>query len=103
MSVMVTQHPTSGHRGRPSRSLRSFPMSVGFFRESGIVGLAAYFYFFVRGLIHAREADAMDNAASLVSFERSLGIFHEKQFQSLILDHHWLVTLFNWIYIYGHW
>ena len=100
MSVMVTQQPTTRY---PSRSSRNLPVSFGFFRESGIVGLAAYFYFFVRGLIHARESEAMDNARSLVSFEQSLGIFRERQLQSLILDHHWLVTLFNWIYIYGHW
>lgn len=78
-------------------------MSFGFFRESGIVGLAAYVYFFVRGLIHAREADAMANADWLISLEQSLGIFREQKLQSLILDHHWMVTLVNWIYIYGHW
>ncbi|MEJ7901158.1 MAG: phosphatase PAP2 family protein [Thermomicrobiales bacterium] len=101
MSVVPVYHDRS-HRPR-SRSSRTFPAGFGFLRESGIIGLAAYLYFFVRGLIHARESEAMDNANSLVSFERSLGIFQERELQSLILGHHWLVTLFNWVYIYGHW
>jgi len=100
VSVVITQHP--GHKSI-TRKTRNFPVSLGFLRESGIVLLAVYVYFFVRGLIHSREADAMQHARDLVGFERSLGIFQERQFQSLILDHHWLVTLVNWIYIYGHW
>ncbi len=103
MSMVVTRHPTEGRKVRPSRGLRNFPVSLGFFRESGIVGLAAYLYFFLRGLIHARESEAMANADWLVSLERSLGIFHEERLQALILDHHWAVTLVNWVYIYGHW
>lgn len=101
MSVVPVYHDRS-HRPA-SRPARTFPAAYGFFRESGIVGLAAYLYFFVRGLIQARESEAMDNANWLVSIERSLGIFQEQRLQSAILDHHWLVTLFNWIYIYGHW
>jgi hypothetical protein len=103
MSVMVTQNPTSKQDSRPSHRARSFPVSIGFFREGGIVALAAYIYFFVRGLIHARESEAVDNAEWLVSTEKSLGIFHELQVQSWILDHHWAVTIANWVYIYGHW
>lgn len=76
---------------------------MGFLRESGLVAIAVYVYFFVRGLIHAREAEAMRHAHDLVSFEKTIGIFHERQFQSLILDHQWAVNLVNWIYIYGHW
>ena len=101
MSVVPVFHDKV-HRPA-SRPARAFPAAFGFLREGGIVGLAAYLYFFVRGLIHARESEAMDNANALVSLERSLGIFQERQLQASILDHHGLVTLFNWIYIYGHW
>src|SRR5687767_6115196 len=38
-------------------------------REVTIVALAAYLYFFVRGLIHSRESEAMDNAQWLISKE----------------------------------
>jgi len=103
MSVVVSHNPTTRRGSEPSRHSRSFPIPVSFFRESGIVGLAAYLYFFVRGLIHAREADAMEHARWLVSTEKSLGIFHERQLQSWILGHDWLVSLVNSIYIYGHW
>jgi hypothetical protein len=103
MSVVVSHNPSSRRELEPSRQSRRFPVPVTFLRESGIVGLAAYLYFFVRGMIHAREADAMEHARWLVSTEKSLGIFHEQQLQSLILGHDWLVTLVNSIYIYGHW
>ncbi|HEV2067518.1 MAG TPA: hypothetical protein VGR08_11850, partial [Thermomicrobiales bacterium] len=67
------------------------------------IALAAYIYFFVRGLIETRVSDAMDNAWSLVSLERRLGLFHEATIQRWLLDRDWLVTVANAIYIYGHW
>ncbi|MBA3274492.1 MAG: phosphatase PAP2 family protein [Chloroflexia bacterium] len=103
MSVMVTPERSGNRVSGPSQLARSFPAATGFFREIGIVALAAYIYFFVRGLIEARESQAFDNARWLVSKERALGIFQEGRLQELILDHHWLVTLANWVYIYGHW
>lgn len=103
MSVMVTQHPTNKQTSRPSQRARSFPVSLGIFRETGIVALAAYIYFFVRGLIHAREAEAVDNARWLVSTEKSLGLYHELQVQGWIINHPWAVDLANSVYIYGHW
>jgi len=72
-------------------------------REVGIIALAAYIYFLVRGLIQTRVSDAMDNAWWLVSLERRLGLFHEATIQRWLLDRDWLVTLANSIYIYGHW
>lgn len=103
MSVMVSPNTTTRHQTRPSHQSRGVPAPAGLLREAGIIGLAAYIYFFVRGLIHAREAEAMDNAHWLVSQEKWLGIFHEHALQEKILGHQWLVDIFNSIYIYGHW
>lgn len=103
MSVMISPDTTGKHGSRSSQPARNFPVSAGFFREVGIVALAAYIYFFVRGLIHAREAEALDNARWLVSKERAFGIYHELRFQEMILDRQWLVDLANAVYIYGHW
>ena len=43
------------------------------------------------------------HARSLVHLEHTLGIAREGDLQRLIIDHHWLVTLANWVYIWGHW
>ncbi len=72
-------------------------------REVVIIGLAAYNYFFVRGLIETRVGEAMDNSHWLVSLEERLGLFHEATLQGWIVGHDWLVTLANAVYIYGHW
>jgi hypothetical protein len=103
MSVMVSPNTTTRNQVKPLQPARGTSLPVGLLREVGIIGLAAYIYFFVRGLIHAREAEAVDNANWLVSQEKWLGIFHEQALQEKILGHQWLVDIFNSIYIYGHW
>lgn len=103
MSVMISPNSTRRHASQVRPTAKYRPLTIGLFREVGIVALAAYIYFFVRGLIHAREAEAMSNGRWLVSREEWLGIFREQQFQSLIVNHGWLVSLVNGIYIYGHW
>ncbi|MDQ3656830.1 MAG: phosphatase PAP2 family protein [Chloroflexota bacterium] len=104
MSVVPVYQDTTHRPGtRTPRGLEQTRTRFGVVREVGIVALAAYIYFFVRGLIHAREPEAIDNARWLISTEKSLGLFQELQVQGWILDHHWAVTLANWVYIYGHW
>ena len=46
---------------------------------------------------------AKAHARSLVHLEQTLGIAREADLQELIIDHHALVTLANWVYIWGHW
>ncbi len=93
-------HPGPGYAG--SGSLRS-PLRSRAVREVSIIGLAAYLYFFVRGLIETRVDDAMDRSHWLVSLERRLGLFHEATVQGWLLERDWLVALANSVYIYGHW
>lgn len=103
MSVMISPNATRRHVTMvpPRKAYRS--IALGILREAGIVALAAYIYFFVRGLIDARESEAIANAHSLIDLERRLGLFHEARLQDVIEPHTWLINLVNSVYIYGHW
>ena len=60
-------------------------------------------YFGVRAATDNKAGPAEAHARSLVHLEHTLGIAREGDVQSVIIDHHWLVTLANWVYIWGHW
>lgn len=65
--------------------------------------LPAYFcYHLVRGAVNGRIDEAFNNAAGLIGFEQSLGIFWEVQLQGLIVGHQVLMDLSNAVYIWGH-
>lgn len=68
-----------------------------------LVTAAALLYFGARMLTKNASTDALANAHDLLAFERVLGIDFESWAQSQILDTHWVVTLFNWVYIWLHW
>jgi hypothetical protein len=74
-------------------------------REMLLITPAVFLYFAVRGMVdaHERESEAIRNAEHLISFQKMLGIYHELTIQSWILESDTLVTLMNWIYIWGHW
>lgn len=88
-------HPHADYRPRPWRSRAA--------REIGIVSLAVFLYFFVRGLMDSSASLADSHARHLVDLERWLGIFHEPGVQAWVLHHDWLVWTVNAIYMYGHW
>jgi len=68
-----------------------------------LMGLAALAYFGVRGLTQGSLAAAVDHAGDIVAVEDALGIRWEDRLQDLVLYNDALVTLANWVYIYGHW
>ncbi len=72
-------------------------------RELGLMLVAVLAYFAIRGLTEGATADALRNASRVVRLEQLLGIHLEEQLQALILGSHTLVTLANWVYIWGHW
>ena len=88
--------PDAGSRGR-SFEPRGIALQVA------IAVLAAVAYFLVRGAMDTADAQAVRNAERIVALEQHLGFFWEPAWQSWIADSHTLITLFNWIYIYGHW
>lgn len=72
-------------------------------REAGLIIAAALVYFGVRGLTEGQVDRAFANADALLRLERALGIAWERGSQGLIVDHGFLVTVTNWVYVYGHW
>jgi hypothetical protein len=54
-------------------------------------------------LIRGREAAAFENAAWLIDLEHRLGFFWEPRIQDWMLDHSWLVTMANWVYVWTYW
>lgn len=69
-----------------------------------LVGVVVAFliYFFIRGAVVEREADAFANARDLVELERTLGFYWEAQMQGWILDSEPWIRVMNWIYFWGH-
>jgi hypothetical protein len=85
--------------GRPTRAVVT---SFGF-REL-FLAIGGYFaYFAVRGVTEGSHEEAVANSHDVVGLEKSMGFFWEPSIQNAIVDHHWIVTLANWMYIWGHW
>jgi hypothetical protein len=71
--------------------------------EAAVIGAALLTYFGVRGLTEGSAARAYENGYDVYRLEESLFLDVENELQELVLDRHVLVTLSNWVYIYGHW
>lgn len=56
----------------------------------------------VRRVVVPDSSDAFEHAFNIVRFEQEMGIFFEPSLQKSIVDHQWLVTLFNWVYVWGY-
>jgi hypothetical protein len=64
---------------------------------------AALVYFWIRGLTSGSIDAALVNAARLMRFEQTANMAWEESLQAAVIARFSLVTLFNWIYIWGHW
>jgi hypothetical protein len=74
-----------------------------FSTQAVIVVSAGLLYFLVRGAMNSETELALRNAERVISLQQSLGFFWEPAWQAAIEDNDAVVTLFNWIYLYGHW
>lgn len=72
-------------------------------REILLAAAAALTYFGVRNLTVGAADEAFSNADRLMRLEESARIAWEQPLQDALLDHGAVVTIFNWIYIWGHW
>ena len=72
-------------------------------REAALVLFAIAAYFGVRAVSEGRVDRAIANADAIARLERALGIAWEARLQSLIVAHDGLLTVANWVYVYGHW
>jgi hypothetical protein len=84
---------------RSRHRIRWRPFSV----EVGLIIAAYWVYFFVRGITEGDAQLAIGNGWDVVEFERRLGIFWEGDLQRWFLPNHLMVSLFNWVYVWGHW
>jgi membrane-associated phospholipid phosphatase len=75
--------------------------SVAF--EVAIVLTGVVTYFGIRGQTSASPAEAVDHARDIVALEQRLRIDHEAWLQDLVVPSDAVSTLFNWVYIWGHW
>ncbi len=77
--------------------------SVPLLRQVATIGISVFLYFFVRGLVDARQDIATSNALWLIDVEQRLGFFWEPRLQAWALDVGLVRTIANWVYIWGHW
>jgi hypothetical protein len=68
-----------------------------------LVALAMLAYFGIRNVTAGSADAAAANAGWLLGVERDLGIAWEDGIQEAIVGDDTLVTLANWVYIWGHW
>lgn len=83
------------------RRRRAFAWTV--VMEMLIIAIGVTIYVFVRELTEGSPERAVENARRLLAFEDRIGLDHERTLVALALDHDWLRTIANWIYIWGHW
>jgi membrane-associated phospholipid phosphatase len=84
---------TTPHRGRWGEVATQFVLVLA----------AALFYFLVRGATQGSIEQSEDNARSILRLERWMGLDLERGAQQLVGTDDVLVTLSNWVYIWGHW
>jgi hypothetical protein len=68
-----------------------------------LVTAAMLVYFGIRNLTVGSREDALGNAENILEAEDALGIAWEDTIQASIVGSDTLVTLANWVYIWGHW
>jgi len=94
--------PSGLGRTRP-RVLPNLAPALPVLRQVLIIACAIFLYFFVRGLVDGREADAIRHADWLIDLEQRLGFFWEPRIQEWALDVGPVDTIANWVYIWAHW
>lgn len=75
--------------------------SIGF--ELSVVLTGVVTYFGIRGLTAGSPQTAQEHAEDIIALERALGIYHEPWVQEYVVPSDAVSTLFNWVYIWGHW
>jgi membrane-associated phospholipid phosphatase len=68
-----------------------------------LVAVAALTYFGVRNLTAGAADEAFGNARTVARLEEWAHLALGPSVQETLVEHDLLVTVFNWIYIWGHW
>jgi hypothetical protein len=72
-------------------------------REILVLISAWLVYFGIRAFSEGRAEVARAHARSVLHLEQTLGIAWEQTAQRPLNEHHWLLTVANWVYVWGHW
>lgn len=71
--------------------------------EVGIFALALMIYQASRALVVGEPSTAFENAASIIDWEKSSGLFVEATIQEWVLNHVELTAILNYFYMSAHW
>jgi hypothetical protein len=71
-------------------------------RQLGLFVLAELSYELVRGLSDGARVQAIANGQAVIDLEKSLHSYFEPGFQSLFLDHRWVIEFANFMYMNSH-
>jgi membrane-associated phospholipid phosphatase len=85
------------------RSGRAIPHWAKDLGQASLCVAAAAAYFGIRSITEGRPEVALRNADKVLHVERTLSLDHEKVLQQAVLGSRTLTTVFDRIYIYGHW
>lgn len=97
-------HEARERYAAPGRSVGREGFSAGALgHEAALISLAILLYFGIRNLTVGSEGAAVANAERLIALEHDLGISWEGALQDATVSRDALVTVANWIYIFGHW
>lgn len=104
-SLVDPNHFPRGTGSRYAQARRSVAESThhGLAREALLVALAVVAYFGIRNATAGGTDQAMTNAGRILRLEDWLDVAWEPRIQHAIVGSDALVTLANWVYIWGHW
>ena len=71
--------------------------------EVSLFALALLIYQASRALVIGQPSTAFENAAGIIDFEKSSGIFVETSIQGWVLAHIQVAEALNYFYLYAHW
>jgi hypothetical protein len=71
--------------------------------EVMLFAIALLVYQASRALVIGQPSTAFENAAEIISFEKSSGLFVETSIQGWVLNHIQLTEVLNYFYMYAHW
>ncbi|MDQ7909659.1 phosphatase PAP2 family protein [Phytohabitans sp. ZYX-F-186] len=103
MAVITGAERVRPGAGAPPMKAERTQSSIRLGQQIFILLGAIVIYFGVRHLTEGSVSAAVANAARVVDFEAALGLHHEQWLQETFASSSRVSTVFNWIYIWGHW
>ena len=82
---------------------RERPRAADIAKQVALVAVAGALYFGVRYLTTGSDGVAVANARRILDLEAVLGIDIEQSVQAAVMGSRFVVTAFNWVYMWAHW